>query len=119
MTLPHDRPQVDKAPQHPPKCCQQQTITVPACVNAKTAQKHGYPSAAHRRSYARRSATERTYSTIKDPATNDVSRGWCRIMGLTEISLFTATVLIARNLRVADAFAARQAEDRRRAAGGD
>lgn len=46
-----------------------------------------------------------------DPATNDVSRGWCRIMGLTEISLFTATVLIARNLRVADAFAARQAED--------
>jgi hypothetical protein len=85
-------------------------------VNAKTAQKHDYPSPAHRESYNRRSSAERTFSTIKDPATNDTSRGWCRIMGLTGIALFCATVLIARNLRVADAFAARQAENERRAA---
>ncbi|MCA1699846.1 MAG: hypothetical protein LC790_13460, partial [Actinobacteria bacterium] len=55
MTLPHDRPQALSPPEHPPPCCQQQTITVPPSVNAKTAQKHDYPSPEHRRSYARRS----------------------------------------------------------------
>jgi hypothetical protein len=114
ISLPHDRPTIPTPPEHPPACCTQQTITVPPSVNAKTAQKHDYPSAAHRHSYARRSAAERTFSTIKDPATNDTARGWCRIMGLTGIALFTATVLIARNLRVADAFTARQAENQRR-----
>ncbi len=118
MTHPHDRPQVLTPPAHPPACCQQQTITVPPSVNAKTAQKHDYPSPKHRQSYARRSAAERTYATVKDPATNDLSRGWCRITGLTPIALFTATVFIARNLRVHDAFTARQAENARRAADG-
>jgi hypothetical protein len=118
IELPHTRPQVLKAPEHPPTCCQQQTITVPASVNAKTAHKHDYPSAAHRRSYTRRSGAERTYSTVKDPATNDLSRGSCRVMGLTAIALFTASVFIARNLPIADSFAARQAEDQRRLATG-
>jgi hypothetical protein len=118
MQLDHARPQVLSAPEHPPTCCQQQTITVPPSVNAKTAQKHDYPSAAHRRSYARRSAAERAYATVKDPATNDLTRGWCRLTGLTPIALLAATVFIARNLRVADSFAARQADDERRAARG-
>ncbi len=118
LTLPHDRPTIPDPPEHPPACCSQQTITVPPSVNAKTAQKHDYPSPTHRNSYARRSSAERTFSTIKDPATNDTSRGWCRITGLTAIALFCASVLIARNIRVADAFAARQAENERRAANG-
>jgi hypothetical protein len=118
LTLPHDRPTVPVPPEHPPTCCTQQTITVPPTVNTKTAQKHDYPSAAHRRSYARRSAAERTFSTIKDPATNDLSRGWCRIMGLTGIALFSATVLIARNLRIADAFTARQTANQHHAVRG-
>jgi hypothetical protein len=118
MELDHARPQVLRAPQHPPKCCRQMTITVPPSVNAKTAQKHDYPSAAHRRSYARRSGAERAYSTVKDPATNDLSRGWCRLTGLTPTALFAASVVIARNLRIADSFAARRAENERRAANG-
>ncbi len=28
------------------------------------------------------SAAERSYATVKDPATIDVARGWCRVMGL-------------------------------------
>lgn len=118
MELPHTRPEVISPPEHPPRCCSQQTITVPPEVNAKTAQKHDYPSPSHRRSYARRSAAERAYATVKDPASNDLSRGWCRLTGLTPIALFAATVFVARNLRVADAFAARQAEQERRAANG-
>lgn len=116
--LDHTRPEVISPPEHPPTCCAQQTITVPPQVNAKTAQKHDYPSPSHRRSYARRSAAERAYATVKDPASNNLSRGWCRLMGLTPIALFAATVFVARNLRVADAFAAREAEEERRAAKG-
>jgi hypothetical protein len=118
MELPHSRPEVPSPPEHPPRCCSQRTITVPPSVNAKTAQKHDYPSPSHRRSYARRSAAERAYATVKDPASNDLSRGWCRLTGLTPIALFAAGVFVARNLRVADSFAAHQAEQERRAACG-
>ena len=38
---------------------------------------YDYPSAAHRRSYARRTGAERGFATLKDPASNDISRGWC------------------------------------------
>jgi len=116
ITLPHDHPTILTPPQPPPVCCTQQTITVPPTVNAKTAQKHGYPSREHRLSYNRRTAAERTFATLTDRATNDLSRGWCRLMGLTPIALFTATALIARNLRIADAFTARQTDNQRRTA---
>ena len=118
MTLTHDHPTILDPPEHPPVCCTQQTITVPPSVNAKTAQKHDYPSPQHRASYNRRTAAERTFSTIKDPATTDIARGWCRLMGLTPIALFTATTLIARNIRIHDAHAAREAENQRREACG-
>jgi hypothetical protein len=55
-------------------------------VLAKTAQKHYYPSAAWRRSYARRSGSERGFATAKHPASNDISRGWSRLTGLTPAS---------------------------------
>lgn len=72
MALAYTRPEIYEPPAHPPTCCSQRTLTVPPSVNAKTAQKHDYPSPAHRRSYARRSAAERTNATIKDPASNDM-----------------------------------------------
>lgn len=118
MTHPYDRPQVLNTPEHPPACCTQKTITVPPSINAKTAQKHDYPSRKHRTSYNRRTAAERTFATLNDRSTNDLSRGWCRLTGLTPIALFTATALIARNIRIADAFAARQTDNQRRAANG-
>ncbi len=118
MTLPLDRPEVVSLPEHPPACCTQQTITVPASVNQKTAQRHDYPGPAWRRSYARRSAAERANARIKDPATIDVARGWCRMMGLVPMSLFVACAIVVRNLAVTDAFCARQEDDRRRAAAG-
>jgi hypothetical protein len=115
MALDHDRPEVLTPPEHPPTCCTQATISVPASVNAKTAQKHDYPGPAWRRSYGRRTAVERTFSTVKDPATNNIGRGWCRVMGLSAISLFVVAVFVVRNCRVVDAFEARTADDARRA----
>ena len=81
MTLDRDRPEILTPPENPPACCTRQTLTVPPQVTAKTAQKHDYPSQAHRRSYARRTGAERGFATAKDPASNDISRGWCRLIG--------------------------------------
>ena len=118
MLLDRSRPEILTPPEHPPACCDQQTITVPPEVNAKTAQKHDYPSAAHRRSYARRTGAERGFATAKDPASNDISRGWCRLMGLAPLMLFTTTLLAVRNQRILHAWNARQQENARRAAKG-
>ena len=112
------RPEILQPPEHPQACCTQQTITVPPDVLAKTAQKHDYPSAAWRRSYARRSGAERGFATAKDPASNDISRGWCRLMGLTPLMLFTVTLLAVRNQRILHAWNSRQEENTRRAAKG-
>jgi hypothetical protein len=118
MTLDRDRPEILTPPDHPQACCTQQTLTVPPQVTAKTAQKHDYPSAAHRRSYARRTGAERGFATTKDPATNDTSRGWCRLMGTAPLMLFTTTLLIVRNQRIRNAWNTRQQENQRRAAAG-
>ena len=118
MTLDRDRPEILHPPQHPQACCTQQTLTVPPEVNAKTRQKHDYPSAAWRRSYARRTSAERGFATTKDPAANDTSRGWCRLMGLTPLMLFITTLLVVRNQRILAAWNARQEENTRRAAAG-
>ena len=118
MTLDRDRPEVLQPPEHAQACCTQQAITVPAEVAAKTRQKHDYPSAAWRRSYARRSGAERGFATAKDPASNTIARGWCRLTGLAPLMLFTVTLLIVRNQRIITAWNARQDENQRRAARG-
>ena len=118
MTQDRDRPEILSTPEHPQACCTQQTLTVPADVLAKTAQKHDYPSAAWRRSYARRTGAERGFATTKDPATNDIGRGWCRLMGLMPLMLFVTTLLVVRNQRTLAAWIARQEENARRAARG-
>jgi hypothetical protein len=118
MTLDRSRPEILTPPQHPPRCCTQQTLTIGPEVCAKTAQKHDYPSPAHRRSYARRTGAERTFATIKDPAASNIARGWCRLTGLTPLTLWLACLLTARNQRILTAYDARQAASARRAAAG-
>ena len=86
-----EHPEVLSPPEHPPTCCTQRTVTIAPSVNQKTAQRHDHPGPARRRSYARRSAAERANARIKDPATIDVARGWCRVMGLVPMTLWLAT----------------------------
>ena len=118
MTLDRDRPEILTPPEHPPACCTQHTITVAPDVAAKTRQKHDYPSAAWRRSYARRTAAERSFSTIKDPATTSIARGWIRLTGVAPLMLWTACLLTVRNQRILAACQARQQDSARRAAAG-
>jgi hypothetical protein len=118
MALDYTRPEVLVPPEHPPTCCTQVTITVPPSVNAKTRQKHDYPSKAWRRSYARRTGVECSNARIKDPATIDIAKGWCRLMGLVGPTLFLAAALAVRNLEIVDAFEARRTENERRTGAG-
>ena len=114
MMLDLTRPEVISPPEHPPTCCTQRSLTVPPQVNAKTAQKHDYPSRSWRRSFARRTGVERSNARVKDPATIDIGKGWCRLMGLVGPTLFLAVALAVRNLAIADAFEVRRANDERR-----
>jgi hypothetical protein len=118
MRLDRSRPEILTPPGHPPACCIQQTITVPPQTCAKTAQKHDYPSKEHRKSYARRTSAERTFSTAKDPASNNIARGWTRLMGLAPLMLWLSCLLAVRNQRILAAWDTRQAGDARRAAAG-
>ncbi len=118
MVLGLERPEILDPPAHPPTCCAQGSITVGPDVNAKTRQKHDYPSPAFRRSYRRRTAVERSFSTWKDPASTDVRRGWCRLMGRVKNLVMLTFAAVVANLRVLAAFEARQADDARRAAAG-
>ena len=57
-------------------------------------------------------------TSLKDPAATNTTRGWCRLMGLTAITLFLTCATVARNERIIEAFEARQADGTRRAARG-
>jgi len=118
MGLSNERPSVLGPPGLEERCCRQQTITVPPQVNEKTRQAHAYPSAAHRASYARRTAAERAYASLADPSTGGIRRGWCRLFGLTKNTLMYALAVMVRNVRIVESFEARRAEDARRSAMG-
>jgi len=109
MALSNTRPEIFAVPEHPPTCCVQQSVTVPPQVNAKTRQRHDYPSAAHRASYGRRSGAERANSRLKDQAGINVDQlGWCKLMGLVPLSLFLACACVVVNFDLIDAFEAHQ-----------
>jgi hypothetical protein len=116
MTLDRSRPEILAPPAHPPACCTQKTITADPGVAATTRQKHDYPSAAWRHSYARRTAAERLNAAIKDPAASNIDQGWIRQMGLTPLMLWLACLMVVRNQRALAAFQARQDQNAHAAA---
>ncbi len=118
MELERSRPEILAPPEHPPACCTRKTITAGPGVAAKTRQKYDYPSAAWRRSYRRRTASERLNASVKDTATGSIDRGWIRLMGITPLMLWLACMMAVRNQRILAAWQARLDDDARRAAAG-
>ena len=55
---------------------------------------------------------------MKDPASTDITRGWCRVMGVTAITLFVVCAVVVRNIRVTTSFEERSKSDAERAAAG-
>ena len=91
---------------------------MPPQVNEKTRQKHAFPSAAHARSYARRTAAERTYASLADLSTGGIRRGWSRLFGLGKNTLMYALAVAVRNVRITESFERSRAENARREAMG-
>lgn len=60
------------------------------------------------------SGTGPSPARVKDPATIDIGKGWCRLMGLVGPTLLLTAALAIRNLAIADAFEVRRADDERR-----
>jgi hypothetical protein len=118
MTLDRDRPGDPHPAGPPPGLLHPADPHRPPDVNAETRQKHDYPSGAWRRSCSRRTGAERGFATTKDTASNDITRGWCHLMGPAPLMLFTTTLLIVRNQRILHAWNTRQEETQRRAAAG-
>jgi hypothetical protein len=118
LKLSRDRPEILTPPAHPPACCTQHTITAGPAVAGKTRQKHDYPSAQWRASYARRTAAERFNASIKNPAANTIDRGWIRLTGLTPLMLWLACLTAVRNQRTLAAYHLREQDNDRRAAAG-
>jgi len=119
LSLSFERPSVAAPPTGElPSCCRQRTVTVPPSVAAKTRQRHDYPSPAHRRSYGRRTASERSFASGKDPAGIAMRRGWCRLMGRAKNKLMYALGFVASNLALVDAFERNELDEKRRASAG-
>ena len=116
--LDYTHPEVCSPPEHPPTCCVQKTISVPKEIDTKRRQKHDYPSKAHRFSYNRRTAAERTFSWFSDPASGGVRRGWSRLFGRAPNALMYALCAVVHNVRIVLANEDREADAARRAATG-
>jgi hypothetical protein len=116
LTLSWERPSVSHPPAELPRCCAQKSITAPPQVNEKTRQKHDYAGPAHRASYARRTAAERTYASLADPSVGGIRRGWCRLFGRAKNTLMYALAVVVRNVRIVESFERRKAQEARAAA---
>ena len=118
MTLNRDRPEILTPPSHPPACCTAADDHHPARRRGQDPPETRLPLAAHRRSYARRTGADADFATTKDPASNNITRGWCRLMGADPAVLFCRRP--ANRPQPADpaAWNARQDDNARRAAAG-
>jgi len=111
LSLSFERPTVTHPPTELPRCCAQVSITVAPQVNEKTRQKHDYPGPAHRDSYARRTAAERSYASLADPSVGGIRRGWCRLFGRAKNTLMYALAVLVRNVRIVESFERRKAQE--------
>ena len=117
MTLDPRPAEILAPPEHPPPAAPSRPSPSPR-TSAKTRKSTTTRRRRTASSYARRTGAERTFATAKDPASNNIARGWTRLMGLTPLTLWLACLLAVRNQRILTAWTARQDDNARRAAAG-
>ena len=113
LALPFTRPTTDPAVYSPAAAAR--TLKVCGQEKARVAreelpfwQPDLYGSAAWYASYNRRNRIEGIFGNLKNDATQDISRGNIRVMGLAKTALMTLMSVIATNLRLLDRWHARQ-----------
>lgn len=90
-----------------PKCCTQRTVTIPGNVTPKIRQRLYWGSAEWIASFNRRTYVEGSYGNMKNPNTENITRGWCCVVGLVKTSLLLAVAVAASNIRLLRAWAKR------------
>ena len=100
MTLDRDRPEILSPPQHPPPAAPSRPSPPAPKSPKKPGRSTTTPHQAWRISYRRRTAAERLNAAIKDTATNNIDRGWIRLMGVTPLMLSLACLMAVRNQRI-------------------
>lgn len=102
-------PTVNDPPTGPdkPKCCTQRTITIPGNVTPKTRQRLYWGSDEWIESFNRRTYVEGSYGNMKNSNTENITRGWCCVVGIVKTSLLLAAAVAATNIRLLRAWAER------------
>ena len=86
-------------PLHPGKACTQVTITLTIKANRKVWQSLYWGGPEWRKSYARRTYVEGVFGNLKNPSTENMTRGHFRVTGLLMVRLALTMVAINYNVR--------------------
>ena len=89
-------PELDTAP----KCCTQKFVTVPGAALDKLRQKPYWGSKEWWLSYNRRTHVEGIFGNLRNPDTQSIKRGFCRVQGLIKTSLMLTFQAMAANIRL-------------------
>lgn len=83
-----------------PECCRQVTIVIPGPVLPKLRQREAWGSPRWIDSFARRSAIEGIFGNLRNLSTQNIKRGFCRVVGLVKTSLMLTFQAMAVNIRL-------------------
>lgn len=102
-------PTVENPPSEPgkPKCCRQRSVTIPGYVTPKIRQRLYWGSPEWIASFNRRTHVEGSYGNLKNTNTENITRGWCCVVGLVKTSLLLAVAAAASNIRILRGWAKR------------
>ena len=90
-----------------PKCCRQAAIVIPGSVLSKLRQRDPWESPKWIDSFARRSAIEGIFGNLRNQSTQNIKRGFCRVVGLVKTSLMLTFEVVAANIRLVRKWAKR------------
>lgn len=105
----NDAPHIAAPPQAAgrPKCCIQQSVTIPASVQPKLSQRFTWGSREWIAAYSRRTHIEGAFGNMKNRNTENLARGWTQAVGLVKTTIMLAALAAASNLRLLRKWAAR------------
>lgn len=83
-----------------PKGCMQQTVSIPGAVTVKFRQKEYWGSPEWIDSYSRRNHIESIFGNLRNPSTQSIKRGFCRVVGLVKTSFMLTFEAVAANIRL-------------------
>ncbi len=89
------------------KCCRQATVVIPGPALSKLRQRDDWGSPQWIESFARRTHIEGIFGNLRNQSTQNIKRGFCRVVGLVKTSLMLTFEVVAANIRIVRQWAKR------------